>query len=58
MAAEMIYKKTVAYSLQNRLQKLRRSVKDYKKEVRSRFYPQKRKQTLKRFLQITLKLKI
>jgi hypothetical protein len=58
VATKTIYKRTVAYSLQNRLQKLRRSVKDCKEEVRSRFCPQKRKQTLKKCSQMTLKPKI
>jgi hypothetical protein len=50
IAAETIYKRTVAYSLRNRLQKLKRSIKDRKKEVRSRFRPRKKKQTLKKYL--------
>jgi hypothetical protein len=58
VAAETIYKRTVAYGLRNRLRKLRRSVRDRKKEVRLRLCPQKRKQTLKRCSQITLKPKI
>jgi hypothetical protein len=58
VAAETIYKRTVAYSLRNPLRKLRRSVRDRKKEVRLRLRPRRRKRTLKRCSQITLKPKI
>jgi hypothetical protein len=50
VATETIYKRTVAYSLRNRLQKLRRFVRDRKKEVRLCLCSQKRKQTLKKCL--------
>jgi hypothetical protein len=50
VTAKTIYKKTVAYSLQNRLQKLKKFVKNRKKEVRSRFYLQKKADVKKVFI--------
>jgi hypothetical protein len=50
IAAETIYKRTVAYGLRNCLQTLKKFVRNRKKEVRLRLCPQKRKQTLKRCL--------
>jgi hypothetical protein len=50
MTAETIYKRTVAYSLQNLLRKLRKSVKNHKKEVRLRFCLQKKANVKKVFI--------
>jgi hypothetical protein len=48
VTAKIIYKRTVAYNLQNLLQKLRRFVKDYKKKVKLCFCLQKKKTDIKK----------